>query len=203
MLPGSFHVPVAVLLLVAGLLALVAGYRLFRLVLAFYGFILGAIAAAALIDVTTTWAMIAVALGGGLVGALVFTLAYFAAVALLGGAAGVLFAQALWPEISSAPASLAILILFAAIGAVLGLVFQRYVIMLATAFGGAWTAVVGALALVGERGAQAVAEGSRVWILYPLRPGPGRLWILAGWFLLGLIGAAVQLGWTGRRKRRT
>lgn len=202
MLPGQFHLPVALLLLAVGLVAVFSGYRLFRLVLGFYGFIVGSVAAVSLIDVSGTAMMILVAILGGLAGAAIFTLAYFAAVALIGGAAGVLFAQALWPQIAHSAASVWILILFAAIGAVLGLVFQRHVIVIATAFGGAWTAIVAALALVGGRGAQALAEMGRVWILYPLQPGPARPWVIGGWLVLGLFGVVTQLGLTAPRRRR-
>ena len=138
MLPGQLHVPVAVLLLAAGLIAAFWGYRLFRLTLGLYGFILGAVAAVSLIDATSTAMLVALLLGGGLAGAAIFVLAYFAAVGLLGGAAGVLFAQSLWPQIAHAQASIWIVILFAAIGIVFGLVFQRYAVVLVTAFGGAW-----------------------------------------------------------------
>ncbi|MFB3853804.1 MAG: DUF4203 domain-containing protein [Vicinamibacterales bacterium] len=202
MLPGQLHVPVAVVLLAAGIVAAFWGYRLFRLTLGIYGFILGAVAAVSLIDANSTVMLVALLVGGGLAGAAVFVLAYFAAVALLGGASGVLFAQSLWPEIAHAQASIWVLILFAAIGVVSGLVFQRYVVVLVTAFGGAWTAVVAALALAGGRGGGALAEVGRVWVLYPLHPGPARPFILGGWFLLGLLGVAVQLGLTAGRRRR-
>ena len=42
MLPASYAAPTAAILAVGGLLACFAGYRLFRLVLGIYGFILGA-----------------------------------------------------------------------------------------------------------------------------------------------------------------
>jgi hypothetical protein len=70
---------------------------------------------------------------------------------------------------------------------------QRFVIILATAFGGAWTVLVGALALMGDRTATAAARASGVWIVYPLSLDPGRKWTLVVWLALGLIGTAVQL----------
>ena len=47
MLPASFQMPAAIILLVGGLLSCFAGYRVFRFVLAFFGFILGALATSA------------------------------------------------------------------------------------------------------------------------------------------------------------
>ncbi len=45
MLPASFQVPAAVVLILGGLLSCFAGYRVFRVVLGIYGFILGALLA--------------------------------------------------------------------------------------------------------------------------------------------------------------
>ena len=45
MLPHSYELPAALVLVAAGALACFAGYRLFRLVLAIFGFILGAMLA--------------------------------------------------------------------------------------------------------------------------------------------------------------
>ena len=72
-------------------------------------------------------------------------------------------------------------------------------IIVATAFGGAWTMIVGALAAAGDRGV-ARAASADVWILYPMTPAPGQGWVPIAWVGLGLIGTAVQLGVTGRKK---
>jgi hypothetical protein len=77
---------------------------------------------------------------------------------------------------------------------------QRYVIVVATAFGGAWTVIVGGLAVAGDRSAARAASAGDVWILYPLSPAPGQKWVPIAWVALGLIGTAVQLVTTGRKK---
>ena len=41
MLPASYQLPAAIVLLVGGIVACFFGYRLFRIVLAIFGFILG------------------------------------------------------------------------------------------------------------------------------------------------------------------
>ena len=75
---------------------------------------------------------------------------------------------------------------------------QRYVIIVATAFGGAWTALVGGLSMLGNRAAQ-VTDG---WVLYPLRVPQGHEWMWVGWIVLGGIGAAVQLSNRPRTAKR-
>ena len=64
MLPPSYELPAALLLLLGGALACVAGYRLFRTVLAIYGFILGAMLASSLMGVTNTTGMVVAAVAG-------------------------------------------------------------------------------------------------------------------------------------------
>jgi hypothetical protein len=78
---------------------------------------------------------------------------------------------------------------------------QRYFIIVGTGFGGAWTLIVGAMALAGDRTALAAAAGD-VWVVYPLDPAPGREWVPMAWIVFGLIGTGVQLGWTGGEKGR-
>jgi len=71
------------------------------------------------------------------------------------------------------------------------------VIIVSTAFSGAWTIILGGLALV-DRGAARAA--SDVWILYPFTPAPVAQWVPIAWIAVGLIGTAVQLGATGTRR---
>ena len=54
MLPHQYELPVAIVLVLAGALACFAGYRLFRVVLAIYGFVLGAMIASSVMGVTNT-----------------------------------------------------------------------------------------------------------------------------------------------------
>ena len=71
MLPVSYQIPAAIVLLLSGTVACFFGYRLFRIVLAISGFILGAFAASSLMGVSETTSMVvAAAIGGGLGAAL-------------------------------------------------------------------------------------------------------------------------------------
>src|SRR5258708_38919800 len=88
MLPASFQLPGAIILLAGGVISCFAGYRVFRLVLGIYGFILGALLASGATGTEHTTGMIAAALVGGVVGALILIAAYFVGVALLGAGSG-------------------------------------------------------------------------------------------------------------------
>ena len=69
MLPATYQLPAAIVLLVGGMVATFFGYRLFRIVLAFAGFMLGGLAASSIFGMSDTMSMI-VAFGvGGLIGA--------------------------------------------------------------------------------------------------------------------------------------
>jgi hypothetical protein len=80
------------------------------------------------------------------------------------------------------------------------MVVQRYVIIVGTAFGGAWTMIVGLMNAASTRGITRLSSPTEVWILYP-QSTPGERWAPLAWLVLGLIGTAVQLGMTGGRKR--
>jgi hypothetical protein len=79
---------------------------------------------------------------------------------------------------------------------------QRYVVILFTAAFGALMLIHGALALVGSRVPLPGLGGDGVWLPYPFDPMPGQRWVPIAWAVVGLIGAGVQLGWTGGEKGR-
>jgi hypothetical protein len=182
MLPASFQTPAAFVLLAGGVIACFAGYRVFRVVLGIYGFILGALfASSAMGTEHTTW-MIVAALAGGIVGALAASL--------------------LWASLGREPGAL-VVILFSIAGALGALALQRYVIIGATAFGGGWTIIVGALALLGRRVTIDAAARNNVWLAYPMNPAPGQYWILFAWIALGVVGVIVQLALPGGGKKKS
>jgi len=201
MLPASYQLPAAAILLGGGIISCFFGYRLFRTVLAIFGFILGALAASSLFGVSDTGLMLVAAVVGGLVGAFVLIAAYFVGVALVGAGLGAVIANLVFSAGDRDP-SVFIVILFSVAGAVGATYLQRYFIIVGTAFGGAWTMIVGAMALIGDRAALRAATSGDVWVAYPLNPAPGQRWVVAVWIVLSLIGAGVQLGITGGEKGR-
>ena len=104
---------------------------------------------------SNTIGMIAAALLGGIVGALIMTFAYFVGIALVGAGMGALAAHVFWTTWRAVdPPALAVILLSVA-GAVGAMLLQRYVIIFSTAFSGAWTMIVGGLALDGRHDGRA------------------------------------------------
>jgi len=199
MLPATFQTPAAIILLLGGLLACFAGYRVFRVVLAIYGFILGALLASSFMGTEQTPWMILIWIGGGIAGALIMLVAYFAGVALLGAGIGAAAAHMIWAAFKAEPGVL-VLILFSIAGALAALALQRYVIIIATAFGGAQTALVGAAALMGDSAA-AQAASRAVYRVYPLDPMPNTYWDATAALVLGAVGVLVQLAVTAKGRK--
>src|SRR5436305_10602316 len=99
MLPTSYQPAAALFLIVGGAIACFAGYRLFRTVLAIYGFILGALMASSMMGSSNTAGMILASIAGGIVGAIVLTFAYFVGIALVGAGLGALVAHVVWTQV--------------------------------------------------------------------------------------------------------
>jgi hypothetical protein len=201
MLPVHYQLPAAVVLIVGGTVACFFGYRLFRIVLALFGFILGAFAASSFFGPSSTMWMLAAAGVGGLVGAGLLIAAYFVGVALVGAGLGAVCANLVFAASDRDPQVLPLL-LFTVAGAVGATYLERYCLIIGTGFGGAWTIIFGAMALAGNGAALAAAAAGDVWVAYPLNPAPERWWLPYAWIVLGTIGTGVQLGWTGGEKGR-
>ena len=201
MLPAAYQLPAAAVLMAGGLLACFFGYRLFKVVLGIFGFIIGALAASSVFGATDTTPMVIAALVGGIAGATVLLAAYFVGVALVGAGIGALVVNLVWTQIEGDPHP-AVVILFSVAGAVVATWLQRYVIILGTAFGGAWTLLVGGLAVMGDSGPLKAAAQGDVWVAYPLNPAPGQWWLPWAWVGLGALGTLIQMRWTGGDRGR-
>jgi hypothetical protein len=202
-LPSGYHIPAALIFVGGGLLACFYGYRLFRIVLGVYGFILGALFGSQLAASSSDAWMVAGALLGGVIGAAALYMAYFIGAVLVGAGVGAFLAHLGWSAWRSDPPLLAV-IAFALVGALSGWWFQRIVVSIATALGGAWTALVGLSAIISERMARRPPRGADIWIEYPASQALGR-WGLLLWIALAVWGAAVQLrrkGGGARKGRR-
>ena len=201
MLPAAYQMPAAIVLLVGGIVACFFGYRLFRIVLAIFGFILGALAASSIFGMSDTGPMIIAAGVGGLIGAGILIAAYFVGVSLIGAGLGATAANLIFATGDRDPHFLVVVFLSIA-GATAAMYLQRYFIIVGTGFGGAWTIIVGAMAALGDQTALAAAAAGDVWVAYPMNPAPGQRWVPVAWLVLGAIGTGVQLGITGGEKGR-
>jgi hypothetical protein len=202
MLPAAFQTPAAIILVLGGLMSCFAGYRVFRVVLGFFGFVLGALLTSSVMGTDQTVWMIVAAVVGGIVGALILVGAYFVGVALIGAGVGALVVNIIWAALGREP-HIVVVILFAVAGALAALALQRYVIITFTSFAGAWTTIVGALALAGDRLGVEAAARNDVWLAYPMNPAPGQRWVIGALLVLGLAGVIVQLGVTAKAGKRT
>src|SRR6478736_5727353 len=155
MLPAAYQVPAAAVLLAGGAVACFYGYRLFKVVLGVFGFIIGALAASSVFGAADTTPMVIAAIVGGIAGASLLLAAYFVGVALVGAA-----------------------------------------------LGGAWTMLVGGLAIMGNNGPLKAAAAGDVWVAYPLNPAPGMRWLPWAWVILGAFGTLIQMRWTGGERGR-
>ena len=200
MLPTAYEVPAAIALVLGGALACFAGYRLFRVVLGIYGFLLGAMIASSIAGTGSTAGMVGAALAGGLAGAVILVMAWFVGVALVGAGLGALLSHLVWSQIYIGDPPATAVILVSVAGALTAMVLQRYVIIVGTSFGGAWTVIVGAVALLASQAVESAAAAGAVWVLYPLSPAPGQRWVPVAWVAVGILGTAVQVRVTGKRR---
>ncbi len=198
MLSSVYEVPAAVVVLGSGLLACFFGYRLFRIVIGVYGFILGAYLANSIFGMTETIWVVGAGVAGGGVGALVFWFAYLFAVALVGAGLGAVVADVTFRQLEREP-QLWIVVAAAIAGAFVGFGLQRIVVILGTAFGGAWTALVGA-SLLGAV-PHVDAAGRRLWEAFSINAGSAPQWVTVAWVVLGAVGTLAQFR-TARPRRR-
>jgi hypothetical protein len=199
MLPTSYQLPAGALLIAVGLLACFAGYRLFRIVLTVYGFVLGALFASTLVAPSDSAAML-VALGvGGVLGAVIMYAGYIVGVALVGGGLGVTLAHAAWIAWRGSEPGVIVVIFAAVVGATLATALQRQIVSVATAFLGAQTAVAGTVAAIAAYGAKKPG-GDDVWVGHLGIPSIGLQWQFLAWVVLGLAGAIVQLNSGGPKQ---
>jgi hypothetical protein len=203
-IPTSYATTAAAIFVLGGLLACFSGYRLFRLVLGLYGFLLGAMLTTNVYGAggdASTWTLVIAAIVGGLVGAVLMIAAYFIGVGLVGAGLSALALHLGWRLVGGDPPTV-LLVIVCVVGALLALSVARYVVVFGTALAGAWTIIVGVAALMGEPAALAAASAKTVWVVYPLDPLPGRWWIVPAWAVLSLAGVAVQLATTTKTGTR-
>jgi hypothetical protein len=199
MLPTAYATPAALIFLIGGAMACFAGYRLFRWVLGINGFIIGAMLVTSAMNASSMWTLAIAALVGGLIGAVLMIAAYFVGVAIVGAGVGAMAVHLGWSLASAEPPFWAVMIA-AILGALGALAITRYMIIVGTAFGGAWMLIIGGMALFGDKVAAKAASAGNTWIVYPLDPAPGVWWMWIAWFALGVTGAVVQLFTKGKKK---
>jgi len=200
-LPASYATYAAVTLAIGGVLACFAGYKLFRLVLGIFGFYLGALMTAQIMDLSSHgWALLLAAVVGGLIGAGLMLAAYFVGVGLIGAGLAALGLNVAWGYIAGSEPPTLILVVVCVLGALAALSIVRYVVVFGTALAGSWTLMIGALALRGDAAARQATSAGDVWILYPLEPAR-RWWMIPLWLGVALAGDVIQLNTSTSKSR--
>ena len=194
------QVPAAALLLLGGIVVCFFGRKMFRTSLSIVGFVLGAAAASSVFGVSDRMPMLVAGVLGGLIGAVILYTAYYIGVALVGAGFGAVAANIAFSLAHRDPPVVAV-VLFAVAGAVLATYLQRYFVIVGSGAVGALMIIHGAIGLAGKQlGVSPSSSG--VWTVVPFDPAPGQRWVPVAWGLLGIVGIAVQLGWTGGEKGR-
>jgi len=131
-----------------GLFICFFGYRIFKLVLAILGFIIGASFIAGvgftLTDGNEILIILIAGIAGGLVAAVILLFLYSAGVFLLGALFGISVFSGILMLINIDTSPL-LYIMPAILGGIIALLLQKFMIILITSFAGAWIAVIGTL----------------------------------------------------------
>jgi hypothetical protein len=175
-----------------GLLNCFFGYRIFRVLLGIYGFLLGAlvglIVAGNIAAGQTLWLLVG-AIVGGVIGAVLMVFLYFVGVFVVGALAGALLSNAIGAMVGVDVPTVVVVIVAIVVG-VVALIAQRVVLILATAFSGSWGAVAGGVLLFTGHSLPGLGVLARpsTWEQADLP----MLVVLLVWLALGVAGALVQ-----------
>jgi len=120
------------------------GYRIFKWVLGFTGFLIGSTLAGMVGYALSEEVIVAVLAGlvGGFIGAALIVALYFLGIFLIGAFLGGVLGAALFAVAETEPQP-AVLLILAVITGVVALVFQKFMIIVSTGLGGAWSVVMG------------------------------------------------------------
>lgn len=161
------------------------GYRIFKVILGFIGFILGGTITAAFVFGIYHQKIIALLTGliGGFIGSALMVALYFIGIFLIGAFLGMVLGAALFAAGNNPEP--AVLLILGVIAGVIALIFQKFMIIVSTGFVGAWSVVAGIAHFCGLIDLTNIdklsrSAGSRIDAL------------LFCWLALGLFGVFVQ-----------
>jgi hypothetical protein len=198
---GAGATAIAALISIAlGLLNCFLGYRLFRFMLGVYGFVLGAALGVVLAGILAEGNLLVLVLAAvvcGLLGAGLMVALYFVGVFVVGAVAGALLASLVGAGLGIELPVLVTLVLAVVVG-IVALFLQRVVIVLSTAFSGAWAVVSGGTSLLTGR-SMALIDPFRHRLAWQRASWPLFVALLV-WLVLGIVGAVVQFRTTGEEE---
>ena len=191
-----------ILTVLFGILSCFWGYRAFRVVLGVIGFAGGAyLGASAGIYFTGGLGVVAVITGiiGGLIGGALVSIVYYVGIFVLGALGGWVVYTMIAGAAGYGP-HLILLIFLALVGGILALFFQKFLIIVSTAFIGSWFIVSGGFSMLGSD------FGPVDLFIEPLRlvrpVGGINTIVVISWVALGIIGSIFQFAFSERRRYR-
>lgn len=175
------------LCILVGALQCFFGYRIFKFILGLTGFLLGGALSGVIgfsFSQEEAFALLA-GLVGGFIGATLMVTLYYAGIFLIGGLFGGILGTVLYAVAESNPEP-AVLLILAVLAGVSALIFQKFMIIVSTGFGGAWGVVIGMVYFITD----AVDLSN---LDQTFRSGGSLLYaILLCWLALGIVGVIVQ-----------
>ncbi len=143
-LPKEIYDIIIAFSIVFGAVQCFFGYRIFKIVLGMMGFLFGGVLASIIGYAVSQEVAVAVISGlvGGFIGAVLMVALYFVGIFLIGALFGGILAGVLFAAAQTSPEP-AVLIVAAVFAGIIALVFQKFIIIVSTAFNGAWAVVSG------------------------------------------------------------
>jgi len=175
------------LVIVFGAIECFFGYRIFKIILGIIGFFVGG--AMAIVAGNSVFRneiiLFLISLTGGIIGAMMMVWLYFFGVFIIGALLGGVAGSALLATAQIYPGTFILLIISIGCG-VLALVFQKFMIILATAFIGSWHMVAGAICFLSGTNCLTNME----WWFKPV--GIHNYIMTLMWLFFGFLGFFVQ-----------
>lgn len=186
-LPKDLVGVVVAISIAIGIIECLFGYRIFMAIVAMIGLVIGAFLAGSIGYAQSHDAVLAVVLAivGGLLGAILMVVLQFVGVFAVGAVFGAILGAVLCAAAHSNPEP-AVLVIFAAIGGIAALIWRKFLIIMATGFGGAWSVVTG----IAYFTASALDRGNVQEALSP--NGTYLVPVVFSWLVLGTVGVMFQ-----------
>ena len=187
-----------ILTVLFGILSCFWGYRAFKVVLGVVGFAIGAyLGASAGAYFTGGFGIIAVITGlvGGLIGAALVSVVYYVGVFVIGALCGWVIYTMIAGAAGYGPHNI-LLIVLALTGGILALFFQKFLIIVSTAFIGSWFIVSGGFSMVGSDFGPFDLFYAPVRLLRP--DGGINTIVVICWVALGILGSIFQFRFSDR-----
>lgn len=175
-----------------------SGYRLFKILLAVTGFLIGAnISWTIALNVTDGSKIIAIisAILGGIIGALIVSLLYFVGIFFF-GAFFAYFLGSMFLSMFADNSPLLFLIISSILGGIIALFLQKLIIIMATSIGGAWYIILGISKFFGI----SMMNAQTIINIHGLNlQNKNQIFIFLIWLILSISGIIIQFAKTSRK----